>query len=70
MKQTHKTRDLAAALALALVFPVTPVRADDVTLKNVTIVDVVEGRLVRGQVVRIAGADRNFRNLATRTGKI
>jgi hypothetical protein len=55
MKRICKMRDLAAALALALVISAAPARADDVAFTHVTVVDVVEGRLVRDQVVRIAG---------------
>jgi imidazolonepropionase-like amidohydrolase len=50
-----RMRNLAAALALALVLCAAPARADDVAFSHVTVVDVVEGRLVRDQMVRIAG---------------
>src|SRR6266540_6958160 len=50
-----RMRNLAAALALALVLCATPARADDVAFSHVTVVDVVEGRLLRDQVVRVAG---------------
>jgi imidazolonepropionase-like amidohydrolase len=49
-------RDLAAALALVLVLFVAPARGDDVAFTHVTVVDVVKGRLVRDQMVRVAGA--------------
>jgi len=48
-------RNLAAALALALLLFAAPARADDVAFTHVTVVDVVEGRLIRDQVVRISG---------------
>jgi imidazolonepropionase-like amidohydrolase len=48
-------RNLAAALALALLLSAAPARADDVAFTHVTVVDVVEGRLIRDQVVRISG---------------
>jgi len=48
-------RNLAAALALALLLFAAPARADDVAFTHVTVVDVVEGRLLRDQVVRVAG---------------
>jgi hypothetical protein len=48
-------RNLAAALALALLVFAAPARADDVAFTHVTVVDVVEGRLIRDQVVRISG---------------
>jgi hypothetical protein len=49
-------RNLAAALALALVLCAAPARARDVAFTHVTVVDVVGGRVVRDQVVRLAGA--------------
>ena len=55
MNRICKMRDLAAALALALMLFVVPARADEVVFRHVTVVDVVEGRLVRDQVVRVAG---------------
>jgi imidazolonepropionase-like amidohydrolase len=55
MKQIYKIRNLAAALALALLLSAAPARADDVAFTHVTVVDVVEGRLIRDQVVRISG---------------
>ena len=55
MKQIYKMRNLAAGLALALLLFAAPARADDVAFTNVTVVDVVEGRLIRDQVVRISG---------------
>jgi imidazolonepropionase-like amidohydrolase len=48
-------RNLAAALALALPLFAVPARADDVAFTHVTVVDVVEGRLISDQVVRISG---------------
>jgi imidazolonepropionase-like amidohydrolase len=48
-------RNLAAALALALVLCAGSARADDIAFSHVTVVDVVEGRLLRDQVVRVAG---------------
>jgi imidazolonepropionase-like amidohydrolase len=48
-------RNLAAAFALALVLSATSAYADDVAFTHVTVVDVVEGRLIRDRVVRIAG---------------
>ncbi len=50
-----RMRNLAAALALALLLFAAPARADDVAFTHVTVVDVVEGRLLRDQVVRVAG---------------
>src|SRR5688572_18254033 len=50
-----KMRNLAAALALALLLSAAPARADEVAFTHVTVVDVVEGRLIRDQVVRISG---------------
>lgn len=41
----YKMRNLAAALALALLLFAAPARADDVAFTHVTVVDVVEGRL-------------------------
>jgi imidazolonepropionase-like amidohydrolase len=38
-----------------LVLTAAPARAQDVAFKHVTVVDVVEGRLIRDQVVRVAG---------------
>jgi imidazolonepropionase-like amidohydrolase len=49
-------RKLAAILALALTIGAVPARADDIAFEHVTVVDVVEGRLIRDQVVRVAGA--------------
>ena len=54
-KQINKMRNLFVALALALLLSATPARADDVAFTHVTVVDVVEGRLIRDQVVRISG---------------
>jgi adenine deaminase len=51
-----RIRNLAAALALASVLCAAPARADDVAFSHVTVVDVVGGRLLRDQVVRVAGA--------------
>ena len=48
-------RNLVAALAFALVLGAAPARADDVAFNHVTVVDVVEGRLIRDQMVRVAG---------------
>lgn len=48
-------RKLAASLALALILSASSAHADDVAFNHVTVVDVVEGRLIRDQVVRIAG---------------
>ena len=48
-------RNLVAALALALLLSAAPARADDVAFTHVTVVNVVEGRLIRDQVVRISG---------------
>ena len=48
-------RSFAAAIVLALALCAAPARADDVVFNHVTVVDVVEGRLVRDQVVRVAG---------------
>jgi imidazolonepropionase-like amidohydrolase len=56
MNRICKMRDLAAALALVLVLFVAPARGDDVAFTHVTVVDVVKGRLIRDQVVRVAGA--------------
>lgn len=50
-----RMRNLAAALALALVLCAASARADDVAFNHVTVVDVVEGRLLRDQMVRVAG---------------
>jgi imidazolonepropionase-like amidohydrolase len=50
-----RMRNLAAPLVLALVLSAAPARADDLAFSHVTVVDVVEGRLVRDQMVRIAG---------------
>ncbi|HEX6625811.1 MAG TPA: amidohydrolase family protein [Pyrinomonadaceae bacterium] len=50
-----RIRNLAAALMLALVLSAAPTRADDLAFSHVTVVDVVEGRLVRDRVVRVAG---------------
>ena len=55
MKRIYKMRNLAAAIALALVLTAAPARAQDVAFRHVTVVDVVEGRLIRDQVVRVAG---------------
>src|SRR5215208_6597013 len=44
-------RNLAAALALALVLCAAPARADDVAFNHVAVVDVVGGRLLRNQLV-------------------
>lgn len=55
-KQIYKMRNLAAALALALLLSAAPARADDVAFTHVTVVDVVKGRLIRDQVVRVASA--------------
>ena len=48
-------RNLVAAIVLTLLLFAVPARADDVAFSHVTVVDVAEGRLVRDQVVRIAG---------------
>jgi imidazolonepropionase-like amidohydrolase len=48
-------RNLAATLALVLTFCVVPAHADDVAFTHVTVVDVIEGKLLRDQMVRIAG---------------
>lgn len=48
-------RNLAAPLALALMLFAASTRADEVAFKHVTVVDVVGGRLVPDQMVRIAG---------------
>ena len=48
-------RNLAAALALVLLLSAVPARADDVAFNHVTVVDVVEGRLIHDQVVLISG---------------
>jgi imidazolonepropionase-like amidohydrolase len=48
-------RDLAAALTLAVILHAAPAYADDVAFSHVTVVDVVKGRLIRDQVVRVAG---------------
>ena len=48
-------RDVAVALVLALVLSVAPAYADDVAFRHVAVVDVVGGRLIRDQVVRISG---------------
>jgi imidazolonepropionase-like amidohydrolase len=48
-------RDLAAALALALMLFAPSARADEVAFQHVTVVDVVQRRLVPDQVVRISG---------------
>lgn len=42
-------------LALVLVLSAVPAKTDDVAFRHVTVVDVVEGRLIRDQVVRISG---------------
>src|SRR5688572_18795402 len=55
IKRTYKMRDFGAVLALALAFFAGPTRADDVAFSHVTVVDVVEGRLLRDRVVRISG---------------
>jgi hypothetical protein len=44
-----RTRNLATALALALVLCAAPARADDGAFNHVTVVDVVEGRLLLDQ---------------------
>jgi imidazolonepropionase-like amidohydrolase len=49
-------RNLVAAIVLTLVLFAVPARANDVAFTHVTVVDVVEGRLVRDQVVRVAGS--------------
>src|SRR4029434_9769554 len=51
-----RMRNLAAALALALVLCAGSARADGIAFSHVTVVDVVEGRLLRDQVVRVGGA--------------
>ena len=43
-------RNLAAALALTLALCAAPARAGEVAFNHVTVVDVVEGRLVRDQM--------------------
>jgi imidazolonepropionase-like amidohydrolase len=48
-------RNLAGVLAPALLFCAAPARADDLAFNHVTVGDVVEGRLLRDQVVRVAG---------------
>jgi hypothetical protein len=58
-----RMRNLATALALALVLCAAPARADDVVFNHVTVVDVVEGKLLRDP----AGATSTMRPPATRT---
>jgi imidazolonepropionase-like amidohydrolase len=48
-------RNLVGAIALAVVLYAAPARADDLAFNHVTVVDVVQGRLLRDQVVRITG---------------
>ena len=50
-----RMRNLAAALALALMLSAAPARADDLAFSHVTVVDVVKGRLLRDRVVRVTG---------------
>ena len=45
-----RMRNLAAALALALALCAAPARAGEVAFNHVTVVDMVEGRLVRDQM--------------------
>lgn len=47
-------RSFAAAILLALALCAAPARADDVAFNHVTVVDVVEGSLVRDQMVRVS----------------
>ena len=54
MHRTCKTRNLAAALALALLLFAASARADDVAFTHVTVVDVVEGRGGRLSGLQIA----------------
>ena len=54
MNQICKTRNLAAALALALLLFAASARADDVAFTHVTVVDVVEGRGGRLSGLQIA----------------
>jgi len=53
--KVYRIRNLAGALGLALALYAAPARADDVAFNHVTIVDVVGGRLVPDQMVRISG---------------
>ena len=56
MKRTkQRLRDVAVGLVLALVLSGAPAYADDLAFRHVTVVDVVGGRLIRDQVVRISG---------------
>lgn len=47
---------VAATLAVTLAISAMPADADEVAFNHVTVVDVVEGRLIRDQVVRVSGA--------------
>ena len=58
-------RNLAAALALAVVLAATPARAQDVVFNHVTVVDVGGGRLIRDQAVRSSG--QRIANVASGT---
>ena len=49
-------RIVAATLAVVLALSSVPADGDEVAFSHVTVVDVVEGRLIRDQVVRVSGA--------------